>query len=463
MDTAEKAAQRLDEYRSRGCQRVKVVFTDVDGVLRGKYLSLAKFSKLLETGGGWCDCVFGWDLDDVLYELPGEAGYSGWHRGFPDVPFRLRVETERWLEDEHCPQFLAQFEPAEAGDAPPPCPRRLLEQALGALAQCGPGGLTLRSGFEYEFFVFDETARSVRDKGHRELVPLTPGNFGYSALRTATHAELFGDLMSEAEALRCPLEGLHTETGPGVWEAALAPADGLEGADRAALFKTFAKSYFARRQLIATFMAKWSMAVPGQSGHFHCSLIGGDGSNRFSAPDAEHGMSELQRQALAGVLKYLPQWLVMLAPTINSYTRLVPGAWAPTAATWGVENRTAAVRLIPGGEGQRLEVRVPGADSNPYLVAAAMAAAMRLGIEQALTPPAPVTGNAYAITESLPAQMQFPATLREATARFAACEAARAAFGDGWVDHFARTRDWESREYERHVNDWQLGRYFELI
>ncbi|MFK7913107.1 MAG: glutamine synthetase family protein [Pseudomonadales bacterium] len=459
-DSTEAAlAARLSGYRERGVQRIKIAFTDVDGVMRAKYVSLDKFAGLLGAGGGWCDCVFGWDVDDVLYE---QGTFTGWHSGFPDARYWLRLETERWLDDEACPLFLADFAVAnpDCEGEPPPCPRALLQRVLTRLDALG---LTLRAGFEYEFFVFAETAHSVRDKGYRGLTPLSPGNFGYSMLRTGEHSQLFGDYMAHCAAMQCDLEGLHTETGPGVWEAALAPHNGLEAADRAALLKSLTKIFFSRRDLLATFMAKWSMDVPGQSGHFHFSFVDGAGVNQFADPAAQHGMSSLQRHALAGVHTLLPQWLAMLAPTINSYTRLVKGAWAPTAATWGVENRTAALRVIASSSAQRIECRIPGADANPYLVAAAVVAAAIAGIEQAMSLPEAVQGNAYALQEQLPEQQQFATTLSAATAQLRASAQARDAFGEHWVEHFAMSRDWESQEYQRHLNSWQLERYFEII
>ena len=153
----------------------------------------------------------------------------------------------------------------------------------------------------------------------------------------------------------------------------------------------------------------------------------------------------------------------MLAPTVNSYTRLVRGAWAPTAATWGIDNRTAAFRVIRGGDAERIECRVGGADGNPYLVAAAAVGAAALGIQEELEPPEAVRGNAYEVEDTLPAEQRFSPTLRDATARFLRAPAARTLFGDAFVEHFAMSRDWEARESERQVTDWQLARYFEAI
>lgn len=154
----------------------------------------------------------------------------------------------------------------------------------------------------------------------------------------------------------------------------------------------------------------------------------------------------------------------MVAPTINSYTRLVKGAWAPTAYTWGIENRTAAIRAIPGSaKSQRLECRVSGADANPYLAAAAIIGAALLGVVERLEPGEPVVGNAYDVADRLVGAERFPVTLRDAAERLAASTAARTLFGQPFVEHYVASRLWESREYERSLNDWQLDRYFEII
>ena len=453
---------KLAAYRERGVRQVMLGLADVDGVLRGKYVGLAKFGSLLRKGGGFCDCVFGWDVDDQLYDSGPEAP-TGWHTGFPDARYRLVVASERALPD-GTPYFIGEFVGEADEDAHPVCPRAVLRRVL---ARAAAAGLTAKAGFEYELFVFRETPSSARAKGFRELTPFTPGNFGYSVLRAAAHAEEFQGLLAYCEDFRMPLEGLHCETGPGVWEGALAAAEGLEAADRAVLFKTFSKAFFQTFGAMATFMAKWSMDYPGQSGHYHFSLLNAAGGNVFGAgEDEEATLPARVRWALGGLCTFIPELLAMLAPTANSYTRLVPGAWAPTGSTWGVDNRTAAFRLVPGNEDmaqQRIECRVGGADGNPYLVAAATLGAALAGIEQRIEPPAAVVGNAYDIEESLPPDRRFAPTLRHASERFAGSAIAQDMFGDTFVRHYAATRLWEAREQERHVNDWQLRRYFEIV
>jgi glutamine synthetase len=256
---------------------------------------------------------------------------------------------------------------------------------------------------------------------------------------------------------------LHTETGPGVIEAALRVDDALRAADKGALFKTFAKVLMQRRGLMATFMAKCSNDYPGQSGHIHISLCDPvSGDNRFHDPSSPQGLSDTMRHFVAGQVRYMPELLPMVCSTVNAYRRLVPGMWAPTHANWAVENRTTAIRAIPAGaKGTRSEYRLGPADANPYLaLAAALASGLR-GIEERLDPPAAAVGNAYENPGE--GAQRLPSTLREATTAFGESTVARELFGDTFVDHYAATRDWEDRENRKHISDWDLARYFEII
>jgi len=448
----------VDIYRAEGVRRVKIGFTDIDGVMRGKYLSLDKFASIADGTSGFCDCVFGWDVDDQLYD---NARYTGWHTAFPDATYRIDLSSERRLADEqNIPLFLADF--VGEGEYHPICPRNQLKRMID---RASSAGFASRMAFEYEFFVFKETPASAAAKHYRDLEPLTPGNFGYSLLRTFSLSDLFNELMEHCANHGINLEGLHCETGPGVWEAAITVDDALAAADQAALFKVLTKSFFQKRGMIATFMAKWSMDYPGQSGHLHQSLVtsGGTRSVFFDDQDSS-GMSDLMRHYVAGIQTHLPALLAMTAPTINSYTRLVKGAWAPTASTWGIENRTTALRVIKGSaKSQRVEFRIGAADANPYLTAAATLGAGLLGIAAKLPLGDAIKGNAYEVQDSLPSAQQLPANLLDATRAFEASDAAIELFGQAFVEHFAASRKWEVREYERHLNDWQLKRYFEII
>jgi glutamine synthetase len=247
-----------------------------------------------------------------------------------------------------------------------------------------------------------------------------------------------------------------------VLEAALYYDKALEAADRAALFKTFMKVLAQRRGLMATFMAKWSNSYPGQSGHIHISLKGKDGKAAFHDPKGPHGMSKTMQHFVAGQQALMPELLGMVAQTVNSYSRLIPGFWAPTTATWGVENRTCALRVIPGSaKSQRVEYRIAAADANPYIALAAALGSGLYGIENKLDLPAPIEGNAYAM--KFPAKSALPLTLMEAAERLKKSKAGRALFGDEFVEHYAASREWEEREFRRHITDWELARYFEII
>ncbi|WP_355661728.1 glutamine synthetase family protein [Halomonas salifodinae] len=445
-------ARRIVE--ARGLSHVKVGMFDIDGVMLGKYMHKEKFFHALEAGFAFCDVVLGWDSKDELYD---NVSFTGWHTGYPDAPLRIVPESCRGVPAEgEMLLFLAEF----TGPAAELCPRGLLQRVLERARGLG---FEAFGSLEYEFFLFQETPESVREKGFRHLKPFTPDMMGYSMLRSSVHSELYHELLGLAEAMDFPIEGLHTETGPGVLEAAIAVDGALAAADKGALFKTFTKVWAQRRGLMATFMAKWSPDYPGQSGHIHLSLRHADsGASAFFDADAPHGMSAIQRHFVAGQQALMPEFLAMFAPTINSYTRLIPGFWAPTDATWGVENRTTALRVIPGGDkSQRVEYRLGSADANPYLAVAAAIGAGLYGIEQGLEPDEAVRGNAYELEH--PEHQALPRTLWEAAQRLKASAPARALFGDAFVEHFAATREWEERQFRRHITDWELDRYFEII
>jgi len=446
------AADALKIVGERGLTHVKVGVHDIDGVLRGKYLHIDKFKSALDGGMGFCDVVVGWDSNDQLYD---NVALTGWHTGYPDAAVRILPQTCREIATEPGNLlFLCEFTDA----AEEVCPRGTLRRVLDRAAAMG---FEVKVGFEYEFFVFAETAHSIRDKGYRSLRPISPGFFGYSVLRNSVLSDWYRDLLAMGETMDFGIEGLHTETGAGVLEAALRVADGLEAADRAALFKLFTKVLAQKRDWLATFMAKWSKDWPGCGGHMHMSLWK-DGTSAFFDENAPHRMSATMHAFVGGQQALMPELLAMIAPTVNSYRRLIPGFWAPTAASWGVENRTTALRVIPGSaKSTRVEYRVAAADANPYLALAAAIGAGLWGIENKIDPGEPVKGNAY--ERKLPAKAQLPRTLMEAAGRLKASKAARELFGGAFVDHYSATREWEEREFRKAVTDWELDRYMEII
>ena len=442
----------LVEERAPACAKVGVF--DIDGIFRGKYMGAEKLASSLDSGFSFCDVVLGWDSNDQLYD---NSSFTGWHTAYPDVGVRLLPETLRRIPfEDNMPLILGEF----TGAAEAICPRGLLRRVL---ARADEQGYALKAAAEFEFFVFEETPHSVREKNYRNLNNLSPGYFGYSMLRSGVHAEIYQELLLLCEQMDMEIEGLHTETGPGVLEAAIKVDDALKAADKAALFKTFAKIFFQRRGLMATFMAKWSPDWPGQSGHLHMSLFDkATGQGIFFDKRKPLNMSDEMRWFVGGQQALLPELLAMVASTVNSYTRLVPGYWAPTDATWGYENRTCALRVIGGSEkSQRVEYRIAAADINPYIALAAAIGSGLWGIENRIEPTAPITGNAY--DKTLPKRLALPRTLEEAAGRLHRSKPARTLFGDAFVEHYAASRDWEVRQSRKAITDWQLARYFENI
>jgi len=450
VKTVADAARIVSE---RGLDHVKIGVFDNDGVFRGKYMAAPKFLSALDGGFGFCDVVLGWDMQDQLYD---SVEFTGWHTGYPDATVRVLPETCRSIPfEDNMLLFLGEFE----GVAETVCPRATLRRAL---EKADAMDMEVTAAIEYEFFLFEETPHSVREKAYRDLRNITPGFFGYSMLRSSVHAEFYHELLQTCSTMDFPLEGLHTETGPGVLEAALAADGALVAADKAALFKTYTKILAQRRGWMASFMAKWSPDWPGQSGHIHVSLKTKNGASVFHDPTRPDNMTDAMRYFIGGQQKLMPALLAMVASTVNSYTRLIPGFWAPTDASWGVENRTCALRAITGSaKAQRVEYRVAAADINPYLALAAAVGSGLYGIEHQIEPTAPVTGNAY--DQDLPAELHLPRTLSAAAERLRTSAEARTLFGDAFVDHYAASRDWEEREFRKAITDWELERYFEII
>ena len=450
-----KPAAIVEALRKSDMAKVKVAVSDIDGILRGKYIHGDKFFSAVESGFGFCDVVFGWDAHDQCYD---NTKLTGWHHGFPDAMVRLDLATYRTVPwDGHVPFFLGNFVTGD-GKPHPLCPRQVLKRVLARAEKMGYGAMI---GAEYEFFNFAETPQSWADKKGQPPTTITPGMFGYSLLRANANREYFNALMDDSAAFGIPIEGLHTETGPGVYEVAILFSDALEGADRALLFKTAAKEIGSRYGIMPSFMAKWSQQYPGCSGHLHQSLTDGKKNLFYDAKGRNRGMSKLFESYLQGQLDHLMGMAPMFWPTVNSYKRLVDGFWAPVKPTWGVDNRTATFRALPGSpKSTRLETRAPGADMNPYLAVAAVLAAGLEGVRKGSKLTAkPITGTNMG-AEKIP---RAPRTLIETAKIFRGSKVARDWFGDDFVEHFAATREWEWRQWLDAVTDWELRRYFEII
>ncbi len=445
----------ISDLESRGISRAKIGGFDIDGVLRGKYVSLEKLKSALASGFGFCDVIFGWDISDVLYD---NAKLTGWQTGYPDARAVLDPSTLRFIPWEPgTAAMLADFRDDQGGPHPA-CPRSLLRTVIDRAANMG---FEVKLAAEFEFFLFHETPHSLHDKGFRDLTPLSPGMFGYSWVREGQQRRLMSDILEGMRAFDIEIEGLHTETGPGVIEAAIRYDDALVAADKAALFKVAMKQIAHEHGLSVTFMAKWNAGLPGSSGHLHQSLWK-HGENAFIDAHSLDGMSKTLRHYIGGQCALMPELTAFYSPTINSYKRYVPGVWAPLCSSWGVENRTTALRVIGlGTPAARVEYRQTAADINPYIAMAASLGAGLYGIEREIDPPPATRGDAGEGDPLDPMRKPLPRSLHEAVRLLEGSKGAREILGEAFVDHYLRTRDWEVRQYERAVTDWELKRYFE--
>lgn len=291
--------------------------------------------------------------------------------------------------------------------------------------------------------------------------------FGYSLTRTVHNQDYYYDVFNTCQAFKCDLEGWHTESGPGVYEAALEFNEIRQMADRASLFKYAVKSVATKYGITPCFMAKPRQGLPGNSGHMHISLVDKDGKNLLYRGEADPNppypdvayLSDTGRHFLAGLLEGLPDVMPMVAPTINSYKRLVENFWAPVTVSWGLEHRAASIRLIAPPTGKpgatRFEVRVPGADANPYYVLAAVLALGWRGVEKKLKIPCPPLGKGEDVGGDTDMGVRLARTLREANERFMRMgSVAREVFGDEFVEHYGGTREHEVRLWDEAVTDW---------
>jgi glutamine synthetase len=453
--SAEKAAAEeiVHKLAAQGIKQAKIGGFDIDGVLRGKYVSLDKLKSALAHGFGFCDVIFGWDMVDAVYD---NGVSTGPETGYPDVQAVLDPRTLRpipWEPD--VASMLCEFRLANGKDHPA-CPRTLLRRVVERAMSMG---YAPKFGCEYEFFLFQETRDTLEQKGYRDLVPLDPGMFGYSWVRTGQDSVLMRDILDGMRDYDIDIEGLHTETGPGVYEAAIHYDDAMRAADQAALFKVAMKQIAHRHGLSVTFMAKWNANLPGCSGHLHQSLWNGT-QNVFYDARAPRGMSKVFQSYIAGQLALMRELTAIYSPTVNSYKRYVPGVWAPLVSAWGVENRTCPVRVIGVDDPSalRLEYRQTAADINPYLAMAACLAAGLYGVEKGLALPPETKGDPG---EGGPNAL--PRSLHEATDLLDNSKVARQILGTAFVDHYVASRRWETRVYDRAVTDFELRRYFETV
>jgi glutamine synthetase len=445
VSTIAKAAPRTESDAGQvaeGGEFILLGMPDVNGSIRGKALRPAAFESALRHGTVMTDLLLALDPTDtpisdytkfgirsgagdlIVRPDPSTLHDLTWRPGW-----KVCLATPSWPDGRECE--LAS--------------REVLRRVVAGLSDLGYEAM---AAVEYELRLWDGEGK-----------PLSSG-LSYSLGELGGFDAFIRALVPALDALDVELSAVHTEAGPGLLEINLGARPALRAADDAALTKMAIKDIAATLGLRASFLAKSAPGEEGSSGHVHLSCWS-DGANAFRAADGNALPAGL-RSAIAGVLEHLPAASLLLNPTINSYKRLVPGWFAPVNASWGVENRSCAVRAIVSRDHPelcRLECRRPGADANPYLAIAAVAASAADGIKRKLAPPAPIEGDAYSRAE-LP---ELPGSLESAIRAFESDTVLRQALDERFSDYFVTSRAWEIKAFRDTVTDWERDRYMRTV
>ncbi|HTQ21361.1 glutamine synthetase family protein [Mycobacterium sp.] len=432
---------------------VIVAFTDMQGRLAGKRVSARLFiDEMAEHGAECCSYLLAVDVD--MNTVPGYA-MSSWDTGYGDMVMTPDLTTFRlipWLPGTAL--VIADLVWAD-GSAVPVAPRAVLRRQLDRLTE---RGLAADVATELEFIVFDQPYREAWSSGYRGLTPASDYNIDYAILASSRMEPLLRDIRLGMQGAGLRFEAVKGECNRGQQEIGFRYDEALVTCDNHAIYKNGAKEIADQHGKSLTFMAKYDERE-GNSCHIHLSLRARDGTAAFNDDSGPHGMSPLFRSFVAGQLATLCELTLFYAPNINSYKRFADGSFAPTAAAWGLDNRTCAMRVVGRGRNVRVECRVPGGDVNQYLAVAALIAGGLHGVEQDLPLPEPYDGNAYQATDV----GRLPATLAEAAALFEASSLAREAFGDDVVTHYLNNARVELKAFNSAVTDWERMRGFERL
>jgi glutamine synthetase len=432
---------------------VIVAFTDMQGRLAGKRVSGRVFVDEVAANGADC-CSYLLAVDVDMNTVSGYA-MSSWATGYGDMVMTPDLTTLRlvpWLPGTAL--VIADLGWAD-GSAVAVSPRAILRRQLDRLSE---RGLVADVATELEFIVFDQPYRQAWASGYRGLNPASDYNIDYAILASSRMEPLLRDIRlgMQGAGLRC--EAIKGECNKGQQEIVFRYDEALVTCDNHAIYKNGAKEIADQHGKSLTFMAKYDERE-GNSCHIHLSLHAKDGSAVFADSSRPHGMSPTFRSFVAGQLATLRELTLFCAPNINSYKRFADASFAPTALTWGLDNRTCALRVVGHGSNIRVECRVPGGDVNQYLAVAALIAGGLYGIERGLELPGPCDGNAYEI----PDVERLPATLAEAAAVFGMSAFAREAFGDDVVAHYLNNARVELAAFNAAVTDWERMRGFERL
>ena len=433
-------------------RNVRCGAVDLNGQARGKRVP-RRFASRLETDGTRMPLsvlnvdIWGEDILDspLVFEtgdadgvmLPTERGYvpMPW-LGSPSAILPL------WAFHEDGKPF--------AGD-----PRHALARVLDRYKA---HGLTPVVATEMEFYLVDDSGREIREPKSPRSGKRRDAAEILSLRALDAFDNFFNELYDACEQMDIPAEAAMSESGLGQFEINLEHVpDALKAADDAWFFKMLVRGLARNHGMAASFMAKPYEEYSGNGMHVHFSVIDAEGNNVFNNNTFEG--TETLRHAIAGCLTGMSELALIYAPHANSYERLVPESHAPTGICWAYDNRTASVR-VPGGSfaARRIEHRVAGGDVNPYLFLAAVLGSALIGIEDKMTPPPPITGNAY--DQNL---QQLPTDWADAIKAFDESPMARRIFDSQLVDNFLRTKRQELRDFQELTPEEQLALYLDIV
>ena len=431
-----------ERLRTAGYDVIRVSYADMIGVDRGRDMLLEELPTAAGHGLAFCRAVYHTSpMGDVV---PVQGGLEV---GLPDITVFPDLATVTPLPWEPRAAWCIGDAVTPDGAAAPESPRVVAQR----VAQHAAGlGYTLVCGPELEFYLCEPGPGGGWQRYANEL-----GNV-YVVGRKGDPQGVLLDMLRQLRDAGLRVTAANHEFSPGQFEINLGHSDLADAADRSFRLKSAVQEIARHRGLLATFMAKPFNDEGGSGFHVHLSLNDDSGANVFGDPDGPDGLSAVGRHAIGGVLRHARALSTLLNPTINSYKRFGPDTLAPWLVDWGLDNRSAMVRVPPErGAASRLEIRLGDATANPYLAIAGLLAAAYLGIRDGLTPPAPLDGYGYDTDKSplLPQDLGTSLAALEADADLAKL------LGERFVTAYRAYKGNELERFSRHVTDWEFREY----
>ena len=431
---------------------VLVCVSDMQGRLNGKRVTGKAFIDYVYKETHMCDYLYTVDMD--MFTVPGYKS-SSWETGYGDmtvIPDLSTIKIAHWLE-----KTAIVLCDCLDHDGKKPLMHSTRQILRNVISKANKMGFEPMIGSELEFFLFNQTYDDIHKNNYSNLQESSWYIQDYMIFQTTKEEDVLRELRNSLLKSGIYVECSKGEAAPGQEEINVVFTNALSMADNHILIKNAAKEIAFKHNKAITFMAKYKEEVGGSSCHIHNSLFDKKTKkNVFYNSKDKYGMSNIFKSYVAGQIKFLSDISIFLAPNINSYKRFQDGSFAPTKSVWGIDNRTAGFRLAGHGSSIRIECRVPGADVNPYLSFAVLVAAGLYGIENKLKLEEPYSGNIYQKKVR-----EIPKTLSEAIDIAKTSKLLKNIFEADVLEHYIHAAEWEQKEYDSSVNDWQLRRYFE--